>query len=74
MQSFGINPKDANFYLAILIVSFVAAQSISSPFWGRISDRFARRKLFLLSGAVSSLIGFPLFGLSKTYAMASPML
>jgi multidrug resistance protein len=48
------------FAVAVLMSAFSAAQLISSPFWGRFSDRHGRRPA-LLVGLAASAIGYVVF-------------
>jgi len=51
--------------VGLLSTSYSLMQFIFTPIWGRLSDRFGRRPLILLSLAGSSL-GFLVFGLSRS--------
>jgi multidrug resistance protein len=48
-----------------LVSSFAFAQLVTSPFWGRLSDRYGRRPL-ILAGLLSSAVAYVLFGLAHT--------
>ncbi len=48
-----------------IIASFSIAQLVSSPFWGRLSDRIGRRPVLLIS-LLASAVAFMLFGLADT--------
>jgi len=52
-----------------LTAVFVAAQTLSSPFWGWLSDRLGHRKWFFLGGALATLLCFLILGVSKILAM-----
>src|SRR6187402_3474512 len=49
--------------LGILVAAYSFAQFITSPFWGRASDRWGRRPMILF-GLLSSAMAYILFGLS----------
>jgi DHA1 family multidrug resistance protein-like MFS transporter len=50
----------ASWHQAALPVVFLAAASLSAPFWGRLSDRIPRRRVLLcgLGGSVGALVPF----------------
>jgi multidrug resistance protein len=50
--------------VGILFSSFAFAQLLSSPFWGRFSDRYGRRPMLLL-GLLSSAAAFTLFAVAN---------
>ncbi len=59
-----------NFHAAPIVVGFVIAgfsiaQLLSSPIWGRISDRGGRRPA-LLAGLLFAAMGFTIFGLATS--------
>jgi multidrug resistance protein len=49
-----------SFMVAVLVSSFTAAQLISAPFWGRISDRYGRRPA-LLCGLGAAAVAYVVF-------------
>jgi MFS transporter, DHA1 family, tetracycline resistance protein len=51
------------YMIGVIIASFSAMQFIFSPIWGRLSDRYGRRPILLLSTA-GSAISYVLFALS----------
>jgi len=51
--------------VGLLIGSYAAAQFLGSPVWGRLSDRYSRRAILLLTMAIGSL-GYILFGLANS--------
>lgn len=51
--------------ITLIISSFFFAQFVTSPLWGRFSDRYGRRPA-LLVGLASSAVAFALFGLANT--------
>lgn len=51
--------------IGLLSTSYSLMQFLFTPVWGRLSDRFGRRPLILISLAGSS-IGFLVFGLART--------
>jgi multidrug resistance protein len=46
--------------VAVLVSAFTAAQLLSAPFWGRVSDRYGRRPA-LLFGLGAAAIGYVVF-------------
>ena len=51
--------------IGLLVASYAAAQLIGAPILGRLSDRFGRRPILLISLA-GTLLGFLLLGFAKT--------
>jgi len=51
--------------VALLMSSFTAAQLISAPFWGRVSDRYGRRPA-LLFGLGAAAIAYVVFAYATT--------
>lgn len=51
--------------VGVLISAFAFAQLVTSPFWGRLSDRYGRRPMILL-GLILSALSYALFGLAET--------
>jgi multidrug resistance protein len=56
---FGARPA----MVGVLISAFAFAQLVTSPFWGRLSDRYGRRPM-ILTGLVLSAVAYVLFGLA----------
>lgn len=56
---FGARPA----MVGVLISAFAFAQLVTSPFWGRLSDRYGRRPT-ILTGLVLSAAAYVLFGLA----------
>jgi len=52
------------FVIGLIIASFSAMQFVSSPFWGRLSDRVGRRPVLLISTAGAAL-SYVLFAVSS---------
>ncbi|HET7565984.1 MAG TPA: MFS transporter, partial [Gemmatimonadaceae bacterium] len=48
------------FELTIIVAAFSAAQLMSAPFWGRVSDKYGRRPA-LLAGLIASVISYIIF-------------
>ena len=53
-----------DFMAALLVTAFFLAQAITSPLWGRLSDRYGRRPMILV-GLLSSAAAYVLFGLAS---------
>lgn len=51
--------------IGLLVASYAAAQLIGAPVLGRLSDRFGRRPILLIS-LIGTLIGFLLLGFANT--------
>jgi len=51
--------------IGLLVASYAAAQLIGAPLLGRLSDRFGRRPILIIS-LVGTLIGFLLLGFAQT--------
>lgn len=60
-ESFGASDT----IIGLLVASYAAAQLIGAPILGRLSDRFGRRPVLLIS-LVGTLIGFLLLGFANT--------
>ncbi len=56
------------FEIGLLVASFAAAQFIAAPFLGRLSDRFGRRPLLLIS-MFGNIVGFIILGLANSLWM-----
>src|SRR6185369_2861990 len=58
--------------IGIIIASFSAMQFIFSPIWGRLSDRYGRRPVLLIStaGAAGSYVFFALSATLQNHAAA----
>jgi MFS family permease len=70
VERFGIAQKksEIGFYLGLITTAFLASQSITNPLWGWTSDRIGRKPVVLI-GTLGTLVGFFLFGFSRSYAM-----
>ncbi len=62
-QSYGASPFD----VGLLSTSYSLMQFLFMPAWGRLSDRYGRRPLILIS-LVGSCVGFLIFGLAQSLA------
>jgi len=51
--------------VAVMVVSFTAAQLLSAPLWGRFSDRYGRRPA-LLVGLGAAAIAYVVFAFAST--------
>lgn len=61
--------SDASFYCGILIASFSLAESLTSIWWGGLSDRVGRKPV-LLMGCCGTIISLLVVGFSTSFAMA----
>ena len=59
----------SQFLIGLLVASYAAAQFIGAPLMGRLSDRFGRRPILILSIAGTAL-GFLLLGLAEPLGKA----
>ena len=57
------------FLIGLLVASYAAAQFIGAPLMGRLSDRFGRRRILVISIA-GTAIGFLLLGLAEPLGKA----
>jgi DHA1 family tetracycline resistance protein-like MFS transporter len=62
--TFGAN----NFTIGVLVAAYAAAQLIAAPVLGRLSDRFGRRPILLIS-ILGTFLGFLILGLARTLWM-----
>lgn len=53
------------FELTVIIASFSAAQLLTAPLWGRVSDRYGRRPALLI-GLSASVISYVIFAYAST--------
>ncbi len=63
-ESFGANPT----MVGLLVASYAAAQLVGAPLLGRMSDRFGRRPLLLVS-IFGTFIGFLILGFARSLWM-----
>jgi MFS family permease len=54
--------------IGVLVASYSAAQLLSAPFWGRLSDRIGRRPVLLL-GMAGGAISYVVFALAGTWQL-----
>jgi MFS family permease len=70
VKGFQIGDKsDASFYCGILIASFSLAESLTSIWWGSLSDRVGRKPVLLL-GCLGTILSLLMVGFSTSFAMA----
>lgn len=55
----------ADWVVGLLFSSFAIAQLLSSPIWGRVSDRYGRRPA-LLAGLAGSMFAYLIFGFANS--------
>lgn len=60
--------KANNFITGLLVASYAAAQLVGAPLLGRLSDRYGRRPVLIVS-IFGTFIGFLLLGFARTLAM-----
>jgi multidrug resistance protein len=53
------------FQIGLIIAAFSAAQLLSAPLWGRVSDRYGRRPALLI-GLLASAVAYVVFGLADS--------
>ena len=63
-ETFGATP----FQIGLLVASYAAAQLIGAPLLGRLSDRFGRKPVLVIS-LVGTLVGFLLLGFANSLWM-----
>jgi DHA1 family tetracycline resistance protein-like MFS transporter len=63
-SDFGANPTQ----VGLLVATYAAGQLVGSPVLGRLSDRFGRRPVLLLS-ILGTFIGFLMLGFATTLWM-----
>ncbi|EXJ90314.1 hypothetical protein A1O1_03413 [Capronia coronata CBS 617.96] len=65
----GFGMDDSSFYAGILIASFSFSESLTSLFWGGLSDRVGRKPVLLL-GCFGTMLSLLMVGFSTNFAMA----
>jgi len=61
-EHFGAN----DFMVLLLVSAFSAMQLVSAPLWGRVSDRYGRKRALLI-GLTASAIAYVVFAFADTY-------
>ncbi|MCL5271013.1 MAG: MFS transporter [bacterium] len=61
-------PRQPGVGAAVLMTAFSALQMLFSPFWGRVSDRYGRRPILLLS-LFGSTASYVIFMLAPSFAV-----
>lgn len=62
---YALDLKASPFEIGIITAAFSAAQILSAPLWGRVSDKYGRRPALLI-GLMASAIAYVVFGLAHT--------
>ena len=65
LQALGLSPVAIGAVIGVLFSLFSLMQFLFSPLWGRLSDRFGRRPMLLLSLA-GSVVFYALYGYAVT--------
>ena len=68
MPFYALDLKAPEWLVGPLIASFAVAQLISSPVWGKFSDRYGRRPAMLI-GLGASAFAYVIFGFANTLGM-----
>ncbi|MEJ7811729.1 MAG: MFS transporter [Gemmatimonadaceae bacterium] len=55
----------SGFHLTLIVASFSAAQLLSAPFWGRVSDRYGRRPAMMI-GLAASAVSYVVFAFADS--------
>jgi MFS family permease len=62
---YALDLKASPFEIGIITAAFSAAQILSAPLWGRVSDKYGRRPALLI-GLVASAAAYVVFGLAHS--------
>ena len=62
---YALDLKASPFEIGVITAAFSAAQILSAPLWGRVSDRYGRRPALLI-GLLGSAIAYVVFGLAHS--------
>ena len=63
-----LNSNQEGLLVALLLSTYSLAQFVSSPIWGRLSDKIGRRPVILI-GLIGSSISFAYFGIVEEYIL-----
>ncbi len=69
MKHWGVADAEVATYVGFLASAFFAAQAISTPFWGKASEKWGRRPT-LLSGLLGTSVSMLLFAFAPNLATA----
>ena len=69
VTGFGFAKTEASFYTGILISAFSLAESITSIWWGVLSDRIGRKPVLLI-GCFGTMLSLLIVGFSKSFTVA----
>lgn len=65
---YALDLKASPFEVGIIMAAFSAAQILSAPLWGRVSDKYGRRPALLI-GLVGSAAAYVVFGLAHSIVL-----
>lgn len=68
MAFYALDLRSEEWMVGPLIAAFAVAQLISSPIWGKFSDRYGRRPALLI-GLAASALAYVIFGFATSLAM-----
>lgn len=63
------DPNDAPFYAGILVSAFTLSESVTSMWWGSLSDRIGRKPVLLL-GCCGTMLSLLIVGFSQRFTVA----
>ncbi len=62
---YALDLKASVFEIGVITAAFSAAQILSAPLWGRVSDKYGRRPALLI-GLMASAVAYVVFGLAHS--------
>jgi len=69
IRDFGIEQNQVAKWAGFTSAMFSIAQAIAAVPWGKATDRFGRKPI-LICGLISTMVGFIIWGMSTSLAMA----